>query len=246
LNFKLQAFCSRFADLIISNSHAGRDYHLAQGFPAQNTIVIHSGVDTEFFKRNRSAGTSVRKEWGIDPDAILIGLVARLDVMKDHAAFIKAAALVARHHQDVRFVAVGSGPPQYSKQMCSLVGQNQISDRFVWAGARDDMLAVYNALDIACSSSAFGEGTPNAIAEAMACGVPCVVTDVGDSAFLVGDTGVVVPPHNVAALAEGLSKSITMLRQRQTADPRLRITENFAATTAAARTEAAFTELIKS
>jgi glycosyltransferase involved in cell wall biosynthesis len=245
LNFKLQVFFFRFADLIIFNSYAARDYHFAAGFSKQNTSVIHGGVDIEIFKPDRPAGRSLRAEWGIDEDAILIGLAARLDPMKDHPTFIKAAALVAQHNQDARFVCVGGGPPKYSAQLCSLAEENQISDRFVWAGQRDDMRAVYNALDMVCSSSAFGEGLPNAIAEAMACGIPCVVTDVGDSALLVGDTGIVVPPNNVQALADGLSKCIDMLRSGQTANPRLRITENFDSVSMAKRTDAALTSLIQ-
>jgi glycosyltransferase involved in cell wall biosynthesis len=245
LTFKLQILCSRFADVIICNAYAGRDYHVAQGLSPRNAIVIHNGIDTEMFRPNRKAGSSLREEWGIDANAILIGVVARLDKMKDHPNFINAAALVAKHHDDARFVAVGAGPPQYREQLRSLVEQNQISDRFVWAGGRDDMPAVYNALDIACSSSAFGEGTPNAIAEAMACGVPCVVTDVGDSGFLVGDTGIVVPPNNPGALAGGLSKCIASLRAGQTANPRSRVVESFSSPTMTSRTEAVLIDLAR-
>lgn len=243
-NFRLQAFCSRFADLIIFNSHAARDYHLAQGLSAQNTDVIYGGVDTEVFKPDRAAGRSLRVEWGIDPDAILIGLVARLDPIKDHSTFIRAATLVTQQNKDTHFVCVGDGPAKYRAQLRSLTDENLISDRFIWAGERDDMPAVYNAMDIVCSSSV-SESLPNAIAEAMACGIPCVVTDVGDSALLVGDDGIVVPPNDSKALADGLSKCIDMVRNGQTANPRLRITENFDVGTMASRTEAALTALIQ-
>jgi glycosyltransferase involved in cell wall biosynthesis len=242
LNFKLQIFFSRCADLIIFNSNAGRDYHLAQGFSARNTVVIPGGVDTEFFKPDRWAGSSLRAEWGIDPAAILIGLIARLDPIKGHPAFIKAAALVAQQYQNVHFVCVGGGPEKYSAHLRSLADKNQVSDRFGWAGERDDMPGVYNAMDIVCSSS-LSESLPNAVAEAMACGIPCVVTDVGDSALLVGETGIAVPPGNPQALAEGLSKCIGMLRHEHMVNPRLRIIERFDCVTMTNRTETALTEL---
>lgn len=245
LNFKLQVFFSGFADLIIFNAHAARDYHFARGFAARNTTVIHQGIDTEIFKPRRLAGSELRTEWGIDPNAILIGVIARLDPMKDHATFIKAAGWVAQQNKDARFVCVGGGPAKYDSQLRLLADQEQISDRVTWAGARDDMWAVYNAMDIACSSSAFGEGLPNAVAEAMACGIPCVVTDVGDSALLVGDIGIVVPPNNAQALADGLTRCIDMLRSAQISNPRLRITENFDSATMAQRTDAALSALVE-
>ncbi len=244
LNFKLQVFFSRFADLIIFNSYAARDYHFARGFATRNTAVIHGGIDTEVFKPDRPAGRSLRAEWGIDPDAILIGLVARLDPIKDHVTFILAAALVAQHNKDTRFVCVGSGPAKYSAQLRTLTDKVQISDRFTWAGERDDMPAVYNAMDIVCSSS-ISESLPNSIGEAMACGIPCVVTDVGDSALLVGDDGIVAPPNNSQALADGLSKCIDNLRKGQAGNPRLHITENFDLVRMVKRTEAALTSLIE-
>lgn len=244
LNFKLQVFFSRFADLIILNSNAARDYHFAQGLSTRNAIVIHGGIDPEVFKPDRPVGRLLRAELGIDPDAILIGLVARLDPMKDHATFIRAAGLVALQNEDAHFVCVGGGPAKYSEQLRSLTDENQISDRFTWAGERDDMRAVYNAMDIVCSASV-SESMPNTIAEAMACGIPCVVTDVGDSALLVGDDGIVVPPNDSQALADGLSKCIDRLRNGQTANPRLRITENFDLVSMVNRTEAALTSLVQ-
>lgn len=244
LSFKLQVFLSRCANLIIFNSFAARDYHLARGFSKRNAIVIHCGIETDVFKPDRSSGRSLRAEWKIDQDAVLIGLVARLDPVKDHPAFINAAALIAQRNKDARFVCVGSGPAEYSAQMRSLAAKNQISDRFIWAGERHDMPAVYNAMDIVCCSSV-SESMPNAIAEAMACGIPCVVTDVGDSALLVGDTGIVVPPNNSQALADGLNTCINRLRNGQTSNSRLRITENFDSLTMAKRTGAALSALIQ-
>ena len=113
---------------------------------------------------------------------------------------------------------MGTGPNKnYIQQMYQIALDLGISNRVIWTGARADMRAVHNALDVAVSASAFGEGFGNTIGEAMACGVPCVVTDVGDSAWIVGDTGVVVPPHNSEALAAGIKQLIELNPQEKTA-----------------------------
>jgi glycosyltransferase involved in cell wall biosynthesis len=244
MNSRLQAFASRFADKIIFNSNAGLEYHVAQGFPAPECVVIHGGFDTERFKTDPESGAQIRRAWGVKDETILIGLVARLDPMKDHATFIKAAAQLSHEDCNLRFVCVGDGPKEYAASLRHLADEYKIADRLIWAGECADMPAVYNALDIACSSSS-GEGLPNAIAEAMACDVPCVVTDVGDSALLVGDSGIVVPSKDPQALADGLSKCVGMLRAGEAPNPRLRISENFDLARLVNRTEAALASLVR-
>ena len=242
LNFRLQSLASRFADLIIANSEAGREYHFAHGFPAQKCIVIHGAVDTERFKPDQESGRALRAAWGIT-DAVLIGLVGRLDPVKDHATFLKAAALISLRESELWFVCVGNGPEEYEASLRRLADEHRISQRVIWAGARDDMPAVYNALDVACSSSS-SEGFPNTIAEAMACGVPCVVTDVGDSALLVGDTGIIVPPNDPQALAQALAECITMPASMR-GNPRSRIEERFAVSQLVNNTTAALKAVTK-
>jgi glycosyltransferase involved in cell wall biosynthesis len=222
MNFRLQSFLSRFADLAIFNSNAGRNFHFAVGFRPRNSIVIHSGVDTDLFKPDAELRMIARQEWGVRDGTVLVGLVGRLDPVKGHPIFLRAAALVAREINTCRFVCVGVGPDAYGAQLRRLAEELGLSDRLIWAGGRTDMPAVYNALDIACSSSTT-EGLPNAIAEAMACGIHCVVTDVGDSRWLVGDTGIVVPPKDPSALADGLSRCFHQLRKESAPNPRQRI-----------------------
>ena len=244
MNFRLQWFFSRFADLAIFNSNAGRDFHLAAGVRPRNSIVIHSGVDLDLFKPDAELRMITRQEWGIREGTVLVGLIGRLDPMKDHPTFLRAAALVAREMTSCRFVCVGAGPDTYAARLRQLTEELGLSDRLIWAGGRTDMPAVYNALDIACSSSTT-EGLPNAIAEAMACGVPCAVTNVGDSALLVGDTGVVVSPNDPRALADGLTR---LLDNRDTArrDPRARVITEFGIQRLVERTEAALASLVQS
>lgn len=203
LVFRIECFFSRFADLIIVNSNAGRNYHLKHGFPESKMVVIPNGIDTEQFKPDFAARARLRAEWGIKEHEKLIGIVARLDPMKDHPTFLRAAAILAKEREDVRFVCVGDGPEPYSSEMKELSRECGLEGKLIWTGVCNDMPAVYNALDIV-SSSSYGEGFPNVVGEAMACGVPCIVTDVGDSALIVGETGIVVPPKNSQTLANGL------------------------------------------
>jgi glycosyltransferase involved in cell wall biosynthesis len=209
---KLEVRLSYLTNLIIFNSHAGRTDYLHYGLPENKMMVIPNGIDIKRFQPNPIARTKIRAEWGISEEKFLIGLVARLDLMKDHPNFLKAAALLCQQRQDVHFVCVGAGPENYQWQLHQLALDLNISDKVIWAGGRADMPAVHNALDIACSTSAYGEGFSNAIAEAMACGVPCVVTDVGDSAWIVGDTGVVVAPQNSQALKNAIKSLIENIK----------------------------------
>ncbi len=242
LSFQLECFFSRFADLIIANSHAGQAYHLAHGFSANKMIVIPNGIDTERFKPDLEARAKVRAEWGIPKETILIGLVGRLDPMKDHPTFLRAAALLSEERQNVRFVCIGYGQENYAQELYQLTNELGISEKVIWAGARADMPAVYNALDIACSASAYGEGFANAIGEAMACGIPCVVTDVGDSAWIVGDTGVVVPPKNPLALKTAIQKLIEKTGTNGSAQEhiRQRIIERFSVLQLVLKTQTTF------
>lgn len=239
----LERLFSRFADLIIVNSHAGYAYHARHGYPARRMVVIQNGFDTEKFQPDRAAGQKVRAEWGVAEGELLIGLIGRLDPMKDHPNFLRAAALLRRKFPGARFVCVGAGPEGYRKSLADLTAELHISDKVIWADARSDINAVHNALDVACSSSS-GEGLPNVIGEAMACGVPCVVTDVGDSARLVGDTGIVVPPANPEALAQGWALCLQRNREELGRRARARILQEFSVSRLVAETESAIRLLV--
>ncbi|HWA74831.1 MAG TPA: glycosyltransferase [Polyangiaceae bacterium] len=202
--FRAGALASRFADAIIVNSEAGRAHHAEHGYRSDRMVVVHNGIDCERFRPDPEARARLRAEWQITPDERLLGLVARLDPKKDHATFLKAAAELSKREPRARFVCVGAGAEAYKAELQVLARDLAIADILRWAGPRDDMLAVYNALDVLVLSSSFGEGFPNVVGEAMACGTPCVVTDVGDAALVVGETGAVVPPSDFVALADGM------------------------------------------
>lgn len=237
---------SRFPGLVIANSHAGREHSVGQGFPASRVIVIANGIDTDRFRPDRAAGHRLRDELGIDRDREVVGLVGRFDPMKDHPAFLEAAARVASERPAALFLCVGTGPAAYGAALAALAERLGLGSRVIWAGARGDMPAVFNALTVAVSSSSSGEGFPNVVGEAMACGVPCVVTDVGDSARVVGDQGEVVPPGDPVALAAGIGRMLERL-ERDAVDAtavRGRIVEHFSVSRLVEQTEAALTALV--
>ncbi|MDP6683017.1 MAG: glycosyltransferase [Desulfobacterales bacterium] len=200
--FRMGACLSRFARKVIFNSEAGKAYHTLQGYSASNMMVIPNGIDTDGFGPDHRIAHNVRNGWMTDHTQYLIGLVGRIHPMKDHPTFLKAAALLLQKRKDVRFVCVGVGNDRYLAKLKELEQMLKISDHLEWTGSRDDMTAVYNSLDILSLCSAYGEGFPNVVGEAMACGVPCVVTDVGDSARIVENSGLVVAPGSPEALVE--------------------------------------------
>ena len=217
LSFVVERVMSRFADLLIVNSYAGRDHYASSGFPLDKMLVIHNGIDTARFSPNKEEGRAMRNQWGIDERERVVCLAGRLDPMKDHATFLRAAALVSQRRSDVRFLCVGQGPDAYKLALQALAKREGIADRVIWAGCFYDMRPVYNACDVIVSSSVWGEGFPNVLAEAIACGIPCVATDVGDSSFLCAATvGKLVPARDPAAMAKAVE---TVLESDQVYQP---------------------------
>lgn len=219
LTIRLQALLSRFADLIIFNSDAGKRFHLARGVAASRAVVIHNGIDVVRFSPDRRGRLRLRSSWQVPEDALVIGIVGRIVPVKDHATFLQAAARLARIRPHARFACVGGGSPEYVRSLQDLAAELGLEKKVIWPGEQvEDLLDGYNAMDIYCSSS-YAEGTSNVILEAMACGVPCVVTDVGDSRVIVGETGVVVPSRDPQALADGLER----MARRLAREPQLRL-----------------------
>src|SRR5262245_7609710 len=168
------AFLSRRPAAIIYNSRTSAQQHEAFGYNGDRQVVIPTGFDCQVFRPDVDARRQVRRELGVEDQSILVGLVARYHPVKDHAGFLRAVALVAGAHSTVRFVLIGRGIDEQPK-LSALIDRLHIRDRVILLGERPDTPRVMASLDIACSAS-WGEGFSNAIGEAMACGVPCVVT----------------------------------------------------------------------
>lgn len=186
---------------IVCCSEATKDVHTQLGYNAEKMVVIPNGFDLEQYKPNPEAYANIRKMLNLDDNCLLIGLVARFDPQKDHYNFIKAAAILVKTHPYVHFILCGDGVDAKNTELTKWIEEGGVEENVHLLGRRDDVPNLNAALDIASTSSAFGEGFPNVIGEAMACAIPCVVTDVGDCALMVGDTGLVVPPKNEIALA---------------------------------------------
>lgn len=237
---RLETVAASLADLVICNSEAGRKSAAARGMAAHTLCVVHNGIDTARFRPDKTLGATLRQAWGVPAEARLIGMVARLDPMKDHSNFLKAAALVAERRPEARFVCVGGGSEGYASELHRQAGTFGLDERLTWAGARGDMPAVYNALELLCLASAYGEGFPNVLGEAQSCGVPCATTDVGDAALVVGDTGAVVPRRNPEALAGAMLAQLARLEAEGASlrgACRERVVENFSVERMVERTE---------
>jgi len=191
------------ADAILYNSRLSREQHEAFGFASNCGQVIPNGFDTGQLRPDAVAGLATREALGIPRDAIVIGHVARFHPMKDHASFLRAALEVMQTRSDVVCLLAGRDVNLENPALAGIVPQG-VEERFRFVGEREDVPDLMQAMDVFCLSSAWGEAFPNVLGEAMALGVPCVATDVGDSQDIVGETGEVVPPSDSEALARGL------------------------------------------
>lgn len=212
---KLSAWLSRRPDALIVNSHAGWAVHAALGYRPKHVEVISNGIDLDRYHPDRATRRAVRQELGIDEDAVVVANVARRDPMKDHESFLAALATLP----EVTALAIGLGTE-------TLPGRPNLRR----LGARVDVPRLLAACDIIASSSAFGEGFSNALAEGMAAGLIPVATDVGDSRLIVGDTGPVIPPRDPRALAEAIGRVSALpseSRERGGLQARARIESNF-------------------
>ena len=223
LSHGLLGFSARGAAAVIVNSRSGAALLKSQGLPAAKLKVIANGIDVRRFQPDAEAGARVRQAWAVAAGAPLLGLVARLDPMKDHATFLKAAALILAERPQARFVCVGGGPADLAQALRAQARGMGLEPALIWAGARRDMPAVMNALDVCLLSSAFGEGFPNVLGEAMACAKPCLATDVGDAAWLLGRPDLVASPGDAAGLARrGLDILALTAEERQRLGQELR------------------------
>jgi glycosyltransferase involved in cell wall biosynthesis len=199
---RILAKLSRRASAIVTNSNAGRRVHEAYGYRARYWLTIPNGFDLSTFRPDSRARARMREELGVGPETLLVGLIARVDPMKGHDTFLAAATQVASAIPAARFLLVGRGTDsQEFRETVRAMGLS--AEKFLLLGERRDMPSILSALDLNVSSSRT-EGFSNTIAEAMAVEVPCVVTDVGDSAIIVGDTGRIVPKESPGDLAEAM------------------------------------------
>ena len=206
---RLSARLSPLPRAIIYNSRLGAAQHQALGFDASRTVVIPNGFDTARFRPRPEGKARLCRELGIDPARTVIGMIARDHAMKDPGNLVRAVAqLRARGCAAVHLVIAGDGLDGTHAELGALLAELGLGSRVTLLGERNDVPALVAGFDIAALPSAWGEGFPNVLGEAMASGVPCVATDVGDSAWVIGPHGIIVPPRQSEALAHALSRLI--------------------------------------
>jgi len=212
---RIDARMSHRADAIVFNSRRSAAQHAALGYDASKMTVIPNCFDTNQYRPQPAERARIRSELGCG-DGVLIGLVARFERLKNHRLFLQAARSVADRCPEVSFLLAGRGCDRENRQLMQWVAELGLGGRTHALGERRDIAAIDNALDVAVCSSV-SESFPNAIGEAMACGVPAVVTDVGDCPQLVGDTGRVVPADSPDALADAIVELANLPREARAA-----------------------------
>lgn len=193
---------SRFPDMVLANSRAGADAHVARGYRAKAMDVIPNGIDVARFRPDHDVRVARREALGLPTSALVVAHVARVDPMKDHATLLSAAALVP----DIHFLIAGAGTEALD-----------LPSNVRALGRITDPEALFAAADIVVSSSAFGEGFPNVIAEGMAAGCAPIATRCGDVELIIGDTGDIVPIKAPEALANAIKAFAALAPETQSA-----------------------------
>ncbi|HRJ12930.1 MAG TPA: glycosyltransferase, partial [Alphaproteobacteria bacterium] len=215
---------------ILYNSATGQQQHEAYGFNNSRGALVDNGFDIDKIYPDSALREQTRNELGILPEHEAIGLIARYHPMKNHRLFIQAAAQIAQNFPNTKFILAGKGCDLKNSEIMTQLEGAGLTPHFILLGRRDDICAINNALDIAVSTSSWGEGFSNTLAEAMACSTPCVATDIGGARHVIGETGMVVSPNNldafVAAIEAILQKSASAREEMRRA-ARQRIVDHF-------------------
>lgn len=206
---RLNALLSRWVpEKIVCCAERARKVHHALGYAPDKLLVIPNGYDLGRFRPDPLARAQLRLEWGVDDETPLLGMVGRFDPQKDHENLLHALSRLKGAGRPFRCVLVGRGMDESNAQLAVWLERYGLRADVTLLGQRSDVPAVMSALDVHVLSSS-AEAFPNVLAEAMACGTPCVTTDVGDAHAIVGDTGWIVPPADARQLALGLGVALT-------------------------------------
>ncbi len=206
---KLLARLSFVPELIVANARCGMEEHLRMGYHARRWVVLPNGFDVAAFAPDAEARRTIRQQLGVSNGDFVIGMVGRYHAMKGFDTFVRAAGLLAKREARARFVLVGSDVTEDNAELKRMLGAAGILGKVALLGQRRDVPAIMNAFDILASTST-SEGFPNVIGEAMSCEIPCVVTDVGDSACIVGKAGLVVQAGDGEAMAAAWHSLLAM------------------------------------
>lgn len=232
---------------IVSCSVSAMGLHARLGYARDKFTVIPNGFDTASFRPDPERHRALRAELRLTPERLLVGLVARFDPQKDHRNFVDAAAYVGARRDDVDFVLIGKGCDHANPELAAWIGRAGLGKRFHLLGMRRDVARLIPGFDLSVTSSAYGEAFPLVIGESMSCAVPCVATDVGDSAHIIGDTGRVVAPRDPRALGAAITGLLAIGRDARHVlglAARERVVTHFDIDTIAARYQALYDSLL--
>lgn len=205
----LRWLCARLScwvpHTIVCAAEASRRAHVTLGYRADRMAVVPNGFDLRRLNATPTQVAALRSDCGFASDAMVVGTLGRFNADKDQLNFVRAAGLFAKKHPKAHFLMIGRGCDAANAQLMSWITASGCADRFVLLGERSDAPVCLAAMDMFCLSSRT-EGFPNVVGEAMAMSKVCVVTDVGDATYLLGECGVVVPKEDSAALMEGMAR----------------------------------------
>ena len=197
---------------IISCSKVAADLHMEMGYDSSKIEIIPNGIEIEKLDGNNRETKSFRSLYKVSESTYLIGCVARLHPQKDHGTLIRAFSEVIKEEQNCKLVLVGKGISS-SYELLNLANKFNISEKVLLIEHSEDIEFVYRSLDLKVLSSSSGEGFPNVLIEAMAHGVPCIASDVGDSKYIIHDKNYIFSPGDFSRLAEQILAALQAKRQ---------------------------------
>lgn len=192
---------------IICCAEKAAKIHVALGYCSTKITVIHNGYDLQEFKPSNQLRQRVRNEVGLENSELVLGMVGRFNPQKDHEGLFCALAKLKKMKLGFKCLLVGRAMSNNNPELRAWINHYRLNDEVILLGERSDIPAIMNAIDIHVLSSSFGEAFPNVLAEAMASGTPCVTTDVGDAAEIVGDAGWVVPVKAPVELSAAIAEA---------------------------------------
>jgi glycosyltransferase involved in cell wall biosynthesis len=243
LLFKVGARLASMPNATVFTSYLAQQWHERLGFKPRRWQYVPAGVDTSIFRPDSHSRTSLRNELGLRHDELIVGTVARFHAQKDYPTFLRAFAELCRIVPTAHAVMVGADVTPANRGLVQLAQHLGIGDRVHMLGLRSDIQWIVGGFDLFVLTSAFGESCPTVLIEAMACGVPCVATEVGDSARIIGDTGKIVPVRNSSALAAACVEVLANRGASSSAAARQRIQECYSLETMTKRFADLFEDL---
>lgn len=189
---------------IISCAQRAIEANVSQGYAASKFCLVPNGYDLSMFKPDLQKGKTFRDKWAIKKEIFLIGIVARFDPQKDILNLIKALSLVRKSGLNFNLIMVGAGMESINEELLGWIKSSGIEDLVIMLGQQNNIPEIMNGIDLLTLSSKYGEAFPNVLCEAMACGTPCVATNVGDVEVIISNNGWVVPPQSPELLAHAI------------------------------------------